>query len=251
MHESADEHLLEKILGNNDELARHNRQHFNELNLFAVNIMSAPGAGKTSLLEAALDALDAADSPQHPTENESSHFSLTGKSLCIVEGDMVGELDAARLRKKGVSVHQIGTGRACHLDAQMVARLLHTDHFGQGCDCLLIENVGNLVCPAEFQLGEHKRVVLLSVTEGDDKPLKYPVIFRKSDLVIFTKCDLLPFVEFDLQQAEERIRNINPNVEVCKVSARSADVGGFLSWLNESFAEYRRGKLPALESLHV
>lgn len=227
MHESADEHILEKILGNNDEIAIHNREHFEELNLFVVNIMSAPGAGKTSLLEATIDSL-------HMTGDASRH------PLSIIEGDMVGELDAERLRKKGVSVHQISTGRACHLDAQMVARLLHTDKFGQGCDWLLIENVGNLVCPAEFKLGEHKRVVLFSVTEGDDKPIKYPVIFRNCDLVILTKCDLLPHVEFDIQQAERRIRNINPTVEILHVSSKSCDIGGWTSWLREKLAEFQR-----------
>jgi hydrogenase nickel incorporation protein HypB len=211
MHESSDEHILEHILANNDELAQHNREHFNKNGTFSLNFMSAPGAGKTSLLEKSLQ-------------------SLVKKHNCsVIEGDMVGDLDAARLRKSGVEVFQIATGRSCHLDAKMVARLLHESKFEKS-DCLLIENVGNLVCPAEFPLGEHKRVVLLSITEGDDKPLKYPVIFRNCDVVLFTKCDLLPYVNFDLAAARKYVEDLNPNVRIFSVSTK--DAGEFASWMN-------------------
>ncbi|MFA7339931.1 MAG: hydrogenase nickel incorporation protein HypB [Candidatus Obscuribacterales bacterium] len=209
VHDSSDEHMLERILAGNDDLAAHNREHFDELKLTAVNIMSAPGAGKTLLLEATVAAL----APKH--------------NIFVVEGDMVGNLDAERLRRVGASVFQICTGRSCHLDAQMVARFLHTEPL-QGVELLLIENVGNLVCPADFKLGEHKRVVLLSVTEGDDKPIKYPVIFRSCDAVVFTKCDLLPYVDFSIDKATENIRVLNPGVETFVVS--SIDKTGLTDW---------------------
>jgi len=211
MHESVDEHTLERILANNDELAMHNREHFEKMGALAVNFMSAPGAGKTSLLEKSLAAL------------------CKIYKCFVIEGDMVGDLDARRLRDTGVEVFQISTGRACHLDAQMVARLLH-DKLMPQVDYLFIENVGNLVCPAEFPLGENKRIVLLSITEGDDKPLKYPVIFRNCDVVIFTKCDLLPYVDFDLTAANSYVRNLNPDVEAFALSAKTGE--GFKAWLD-------------------
>ncbi len=213
MHESVDEHQLERILQNNEDLATHNREHFDELGLMSINLMSAPGAGKTTLLERTLTA-------------------LTEESRCaVIEGDMVGELDADRLRRKGVDVSQISTGRSCHLDAQMVARVLHAKAFS-GVDYLFIENVGNLVCPAEFPLGEHRRVVLLSVTEGDDKPIKYPVIFRQCDAVIFTKCDLLPYVNFNIESATKHLRDLNPNVKCFSLSSVTGQgIEKWIAWL--------------------
>lgn len=219
MHETGDPHLVEKILQNNEDLAAHNREHFDELGLTAVNFMSAPGAGKTTLIASVL------------------HFLSAAFSVRVIEGDMVGSLDADRLRKLGVQVEQISTGRSCHLDAQMVARVLHDSPFFENCQFLIIENVGNLVCPAEFPLGEHKRVVLLSVTEGDDKPLKYPVIFRNCDAVVFTKCDLLPHVSFSIDQAEHAILGIQPQAEIFRVSAKTGE--GI-----EEFAAYLRALRP-------
>lgn len=222
MHESADEHALQRILGHNEELAAHNREHFEEMNTWTVNLMSAPGAGKTSLLESTI----------------AKHC----KQFCcrVIEGDMVGQLDAERLQKLGVDVHQISTGRSCHLDAQMIARLLHVQNFNK-TDFLFIENVGNLVCPAEFPLGEHKRVVLLSVTEGDDKPLKYPVIFHQCDAVIFTKCDLLPYVKFDIKAATEYVRNLNPQVRTFAVSTVSGEgLEEWYLWLQTGLETYRK-----------
>lgn len=222
MHESADEHTMERILNKNDELAEHNRDHFREAMTCTVNLMSAPGAGKTSLLEAT--------------------FRMAGRkfSSTVIEGDMVGELDADRIRKTGVSVHQISTGRSCHLDANMVARLLHSEKM-EKTDVLFIENVGNLVCPAEFNLGEFKRVVLLSVTEGDDKPIKYPVIFRNCDLVVFTKCDLLEYVEFNLGEAEKNIQAINPDVVTMQVSSKTGyGMDKWTSWIQLQIEAYRQ-----------
>jgi hydrogenase nickel incorporation protein HypB len=226
MHDSSDEHMLERILAGNDDLAEHNREHFDELNLTAVNIMSAPGAGKTSLLECTVAAL----APKH--------------NIFVLEGDMVGNLDAERLRRVGASVFQICTGRSCHLDAQMVARFLHTEPLA-GVELLLIENVGNLVCPADFKLGEHKRVVLLSVTEGDDKPIKYPVIFRSCDAVVFTKCDLLPYVDFDIERAIDNIRVLNEGVETFVVSSK--DKTGLTEW-NSWLSQKVGAKVASLES---
>jgi hydrogenase nickel incorporation protein HypB len=226
MHDSSDEHMLERILAGNDDLAEHNREHFDELNLTAVNIMSAPGAGKTSLLECTVAAL----APKH--------------NIFVLEGDMVGNLDAERLRRVGASVFQICTGRSCHLDAQMVARFLHTEPLA-GVELLLIENVGNLVCPADFKLGEHKRVVLLSVTEGDVKPIKYPVIFRSCDAVVFTKCDLLPYVDFDIERAIDNIRVLNEGVETFVVSSK--DKTGLTEW-NSWLSQKVGAKVASLES---
>jgi hydrogenase nickel incorporation protein HypB len=223
MHETADEHLLEKINQRNDELAEHNREHFDELNILVVNLMSAPGAGKTTLLAHTIPAL-----------------ASSCKSM-VIEGDMVGDIDAERLRAKGIVAHQISTGRSCHLDALMVSRLLHAKSIDQGTECIFIENVGNLVCPAEFNLGEHKRVVLLSVTEGDDKPLKYPVIFRNCDAVVFTKCDLLPYVEFNLKQAAEYVHNINDSVRTFAVSVKDGrGMDEWLTWLKEQLKSHRK-----------
>ena len=222
MYESADEHALERILGKNEELADHNREHFRRSQTCVINIMSAPGAGKTSLLE--------------------STFRIgQGKfTSCVIEGDMVGNLDADRIAKTGVAVHQISTGRSCHLDAQMVARLLHSERM-EKAEVMFIENVGNLVCPAEFPLGEHKRVVLLSVTEGDDKPIKYPVIFRNCDLVIFTKCDLLEHVDFNIGEAEKRIHAINANIVTMQISSKTGyGMEKWIAWVAKEVAEFQK-----------
>lgn len=219
MHEVADEHTLQRILNKNDQLAEHNREHFDEIGLWTVNFMSAPGAGKTRLLEYVL-----------------SNWHI---APFVVEGDMVGELDAQRLRKTGAEVYQICTGRNCHLDAQMIGRMIHSQPLA-GKDLMFIENVGNLVCPAEFQLGEHARVVLLSVTEGDDKPIKYPVIFHNCDAVVFTKCDLLPFVDFDLATANNNVYGLNPRARIFAVSACSGQgMAELIAWLAEGLKEYR------------
>jgi len=219
MHEIATEHMMESILQHNEDLAEHNREHFEEHGLWVVNLMSAPGAGKTTLLSATLDEL-----------TPSSHCS-------VIEGDMVGDYDAVKLRRAGVPVVQISTGRSCHLDAQMVARVVHQEDLGTE-GILFIENVGNLVCPAEFPLGEHKRVVLLSVTEGQDKPLKYPVIFRNADVVVFTKCDLLELVDFDVEEATSYVRNINPQAEVFPLSVKSGrGMERWFTWLRQNYNE--------------
>jgi hydrogenase nickel incorporation protein HypB len=213
MHETGDPHEFESILQHNEELAAHNREHFDEVGLTAINFMSAPGAGKTTLIGAVLQRLGA---------RQKSH---------VIEGDMVGSIDSDRLSKLGVKVTQVSTGRSCHLDAQMVARVLHAEDF-KDVEYLIIENVGNLVCPAEFPLGEHKRVVLLSITEGDDKPLKYPVIFRNCDAVVLSKCDLLPYVNFSVEAATKAIQGVQPQAKVFQLSATRGDgLDAFIAWL--------------------
>ncbi len=230
MHESLDEHMLERILQGNQDLANHNREHFDESGIFAINLMSAPGAGKTSLLEKTISSL------------------VPKWKSSVIEGDMVGELDAARLRHLGTRVKQICTGRSCHLDASMLARELHNGHF-LDADFLFIENVGNLVCPAEFPLGEHKRVVLLSVSEGDDKPLKYPIIFRNCDAVLFTKCDLLPYVNFDRTAASEHIRTLNADADIFSISVVNDEgVDEWLEWLRSKAREKRELRQPGNRS---
>ncbi len=213
MHEIVDEHMVERILAGNEEMAEHNREHLDDDGVYAINLMSAPGAGKTTLLEATLKAL------------------TPGVKTAVIEGDMVGTLDADRLKKYCPKVMQISTGKSCHLDAQMVARVLHVEELA-GTELLFVENVGNLVCPAEFPLGEHKRVVLLSVTEGDDKPIKYPIIFRNCDAVVFTKCDLLPYVSFDIQAAKQRVADLNSNANFFEVSVvAQTGLDAWIEWI--------------------
>lgn len=221
MHESPDEHALERILGKNQEMADHNREHFRRAKTCVFNIMSAPGAGKTTLLEKTL-------------QNSKGKFSSA-----VIEGDMVGSLDADRLKVLDVPVYQISTGRSCHLDAQMLARLMHSEDLVK-TQALFIENVGNLVCPAEFPLGEFKRIVLLSVTEGDDKPIKYPVIFRNCDLAIFTKCDLLEHVDFNITNAEKNLKALNPDIATMQISSKTGyGMDKWIVWLDQRVSEYQ------------
>jgi hydrogenase nickel incorporation protein HypB len=206
--------VLKNLLARNDDQATHNRHHFDQHRILTINLMSSPGSGKTALLEATIDALH--------------HEYRIG----VIEGDLDTENDAKRIRAKGVPAHQITTGSACHLDAHMVHDALHQFSLS-GLDILFIENVGNLVCPASFDLGQHRNVVLLSVTEGDDKPSKYPVIFRAADLVLFTKSDLLPVLDdFSPERAEENLRNLASSAPVIQLSARhELGLQPWLDWL--------------------
>jgi hydrogenase nickel incorporation protein HypB len=172
------------------------------------NVMSSPGAGKTALLERTIAAL-------------SSELNLA-----VIEGDMTTELDADRIRQYGVPVIAINTGRSCHLDSKMVAGGIHQlqlQHNPSEFDLVLVENVGNLVCPAEFEVGEHAKVALLSVTEGEDKPLKYPVMFQAADCLLVTKVDLAPYLDVDLAQIEANVRQMNPHVTIIPVSAKTGE----------------------------
>jgi hydrogenase nickel incorporation protein HypB len=204
--------VIQNLLDANDQQAVHNREHFDAHGVVAINLMSSPGSGKTSLLEATIQAL----APE--------------MRIAVIEGDLETENDAERIRRHGVPAVQITTGMACHLDASMVHDALHhidLDHV----DLLFIENVGNLVCPAGFALGQHADVVLLSVTEGDDKPAKYPVMFRQASRVLITKSDLLPYLpEFDAQRAIEEVHRLDADKPVDVLSSRTSE--GFSQWLD-------------------
>ncbi|MDB9528702.1 hydrogenase nickel incorporation protein HypB [Oscillatoria sp. CS-180] len=215
MHQPIDATLGINLLHANQHEADHNRTQFDNWGIACFNIMSSPGAGKTALLEKTLAALN------------------TALRIAVIEGDMTTELDAERLRQYGVPVIAINTGRACHLDARMVAGGLHTlahDFTPADLDLVLVENVGNLVCPAEFEVGEHAKVALLSVTEGEDKPLKYPVMFREADVLIVTKIDLAPYLDVELSRIEANVRQINPHVTVIPVSAKTGE--GLEAWFD-------------------
>jgi hydrogenase nickel incorporation protein HypB len=209
--------VITAILDENDRVAAHNRTHFDGHGVLAVNLMSSPGSGKTSLLEATIKAL----------QGEIR--------IAVIEGDLATENDAARIRACGVPAVQITTGNACHLDAQMVHDALHELPL-DGLDVLFIENVGNLVCPASFDLGVHRNLTLLSVPEGDDKPAKYPVMFRGADLALITKVDLLPHIEeFSVARARDSLRQVGFQGEIIELTRRGGP--GFTAWLDWLRAE--------------
>jgi hydrogenase nickel incorporation protein HypB len=214
--------VITAILDANDKVAAHNRQHFDAAGVVAINLMSSPGSGKTSLLEATIRA-------------------LAGElKVAVIEGDLATENDAARIRACGVPAVQITTGNACHLDAQMVHDALH-DLPLAGLDVLFVENVGNLVCPASFDLGVHRNVTLLSVPEGDDKPAKYPVMFRGADLALVTKVDLLPHLEeFSVERARASLRQVGFAGTILELSKRGGPgLDAWLDWLRSEVAARR------------
>jgi hydrogenase nickel incorporation protein HypB len=218
--------LHDRILADNDRRAEHNREHFNEASVLALNLMGSPGSGKTALLEATARAL--AD-PQR---------------IRAVSGDLATDRDAARLRAAGIQAQAITTGSACHLDAAMLHDALHDLPIG-GADYLFVENVGNLVCPAIFDLGQHFNVVALSVTEGEDKPLKYPVMFKNADLVVLTKTDLLPALpDVSIAAIEDALARVMPVPRMIQVSARNGSgiaewLMALAAWQNELFSNER------------
>jgi hydrogenase nickel incorporation protein HypB len=218
--------VLHSLLDENDHTARHNREHFDSHNVLAINLMSSPGAGKTALLEATIQQLRA----EHGSD----------LSIAVIEGDLETENDAERIRKHGVEAIQIATGSACHLDAHMVHQALHNLKLDD-VDVVFIENVGNLVCPASFDLGQHLNVTLLSVPEGDDKPAKYPVMFRSADLVLISKSDLLPVLDdFRPEQAKQYLRDIASTAPVLELSSR--DASGMPQWFDWLLAEIEKQK---------
>ena len=220
--------VLQGLLAANDRAAAHNREHFDRHRVLVVNLMSSPGAGKTALLEATIVAL------------------RERYRIAVIEGDLETDNDAARIRAHGVPALQITTGSACHLDAQLVHATLHELPLA-GLDLLFIENVGNLVCPAGFDLGQHRNVTLLSVTEGDDKPAKYPVIFRASDLVVLSKTDLLDVLDdFDPARAATALRALGGGVPMIHTAARRAPaLGEWLHWLECELRARRAAPLRA------
>ena len=209
-HELVPVEVQQRILSENDRTAAHNREHFEEAGVLAINLMGSPGSGKTALLEATARAAG-------------------GRlRLSAVSGDLATERDADRLSAAGINAKAITTGSACHLDANLLHRALH-DLDWHDADILFVENVGNLVCPAVYDLGEAARVVALSVTEGEDKPLKYPVMFHKADLVIVTKADLLPHLEVDMDALRDALGRVMPDPQVLVVSAKTGE--GIYRWL--------------------
>lgn len=209
--------IEEDILADNDAQAAENRQRFTERGLFALNFVSSPGSGKTTLL---------VETIQRWSER---------MPLAVIEGDQQTANDADRIRATGAPAVQVNTGKGCHLDANMVAQALDrlaSDKTLPENGLLLIENVGNLVCPAAFDLGEAHKVVILSVTEGEDKPLKYPDMFRAADLLLISKIDLLPYLDFDVDAAIRMARQVRPDLPVLQVSSKTgAGMGEWLEWL--------------------
>jgi len=226
--------LHEKILAGNDRAARHNREHFLEAGVLALNLMGSPGAGKTAVLEATARAAAA-----------------KGWRLGAVSADLATDNDARRLEKAGIPSKAITTGQACHLDAELVHRSLH-DVPWRDVDVFFIENVGNLVCPAIYDLGQAANVVVLSVTEGEDKPLKYPVMFKAADLVLLTKVDLVPHLDVDLARVHDAVACVMPRPRVIEVSPRTgAGMDAWVAWLAELRAAVApAGRRPAAGHAH-
>jgi hydrogenase nickel incorporation protein HypB len=219
--------MEKKVLNENQIIAASLRGRFEAHNILCLNIVSSPGSGKTTLLERTLAGFD-------PSER-----------IAVLTGDLQTENDAKRLARSGFPVQQITTGTVCHLDGKMIERAL--DHWSlDDIDLLLIENVGNLVCPSSYDLGEDAKVVLLSVTEGEDKPLKYPSMFAKSDLLVLTKTDLLPYVPFDIAQARINARLVHPGIEIIELSCSTGK--GMDEWQN--WLSSRRQSSPKLVTTH-
>lgn len=204
--------IVENILVANDEIAKENLAAFNQNNILAMNIMASPGAGKTSVI---LEIIKHLKNKYH---------------LGVIEGDTTSvTIDADKVNKLGIPAVQINTGGNCHLDANMVKNAIK--HLSlDTLDLVIIENVGNLICPAAFQLGTHKNIVIASIPEGDDKPYKYPAIYRGIDVLILNKLDLLPYVDFDINYFEKGIRILNPQVQFFKISCKTGK--GFKNWMN-------------------
>jgi len=210
--------IEQDILAKNNAYAGANRRLWQARGLFAINLVSSPGSGKTTLLV------------------ESIRRLAGRQPLAVIEGDQQTSHDAERIRATGAQAIQVNTGKGCHLDAHMVGHAFERLDLKEG-GLLLIENVGNLVCPAEFDLGEAHKVVILSVTEGEDKPLKYPNMFAASDLMLLTKVDLLPHLTFDVAKCIEYARRVNPKIQVLQVSAKSGEgMDGWLAWLEQGVA---------------
>ena len=205
-----------KVLHKNEECAESNRRLFEQHGIAAVNMMSSPGAGKTSVLERTLGAL-------------KQDFQI-----CVIEGDLYTTYDADRIKATGVPAFQITTGACCHLDARMIARTLAETHMSQAgliVDLLIIENVGNLVCPAEFDLGEDLRVMVCSVVEGAEKPQKYPLMFQTADVILLNKMDLLPYSGVALEELIANIRKVNPSAPVFPLSCRTGEgIDPWIAW---------------------
>jgi len=210
--------VLQNILDANDQIANKNLKTLDRHKVLALNIMSSPGAGKTSLILGTIAKLK------------------DKVKIAVIEGDIASTIDADRISNEGVPVVQINTGGSCHLDANMLSNALDSLEL-KDIELLLIENVGNLVCPAEFRLGEHKRVALLSIPEGDDKPHKYPLMFTESEVIIINKIDLLPLLDFDFAAFRRAVTGLNPEVKLFQISSKTGE--GFNEWISWLKAELR------------
>ena len=207
--------IEQDILAKNDAYAAQNRLWLARRGILALNLVSSPGSGKTSLLVKTIAALQGR------------------QPIAVIEGDQQTSQDAERIRAAGAPAIQINTGKGCHLDAHMVGHALEKLNLPEN-GLLMIENVGNLVCPAAFDLGEACKVVILSVTEGEDKPLKYPDMFRAARLMLLNKCDLLPYLDFDVEQAVAYARRVNPDIEVIRLSVKNGEgMEAWLAWIDQ------------------
>jgi hydrogenase nickel incorporation protein HypB len=214
--------VLKNILSANDAIAQQNRARFDQHGVLAVNIMSSPGAGKTSLILQTIRNL----APK--------------MRIAVIEGDVASSVDAEKVHRAGVPAIQINTNGGCHLDANMIDNALHNLVLAE-IDLLFVENVGNLICPAEFNLGEHRKVMLLSVPEGDDKPLKYPTMFADVDVVLVNKTDLLPYTDFDTAAFNRVVIGLNPDVKIFPVSCKTGEgLPAWFSWLANQRQEVKR-----------
>jgi len=208
MHDIA---INEKIMAKNSAFAEENRSLLAKQGIWAINLISSPGSGKTSIIEKTIESMGGE------------------KKIAVIEGDIQADLDLKRLSRFNIPVRQINTGRSCHLDAHMVHHTLAWLLEQGNIDILIIENVGNMVCPAEYDLGENMKVSVMSVTEGDDKPLKYPAMFHASDCLLINKTDLVSYTNFDMERARQNARSINPDLNIIETSCTSGD--GIDQWL--------------------
>jgi hydrogenase nickel incorporation protein HypB len=223
--------IEQDILAKNDAYAAQNRRRLRERGIFAVNLVSSPGSGKTTLLVRTIESL------------------RDRLPICVIEGDQQTSFDADRIRATGAPALQVNTGKGCHLDASMVGRALERLD-PKEATALMIENVGNLVCPAGFDLGEAHKVVVLSVTEGEDKPLKYPDMFRAASLMLLNKIDLLPYLQFDLQRCLDYARRVNPDIAILSVSASTGQgMEEWLAWIREGALHAQQEKRESIDSL--
>ncbi|MDD5039423.1 MAG: hydrogenase nickel incorporation protein HypB, partial [Dehalococcoidales bacterium] len=213
--------ILKGILGANEAIAARNRDRLDRHGILTVNIMASPGAGKTSLVLQTIERLKPAI------------------KIAVIEGDVASSIDADRVSQHGVPVIQINTDGGCHLDANMIENALNNlSHIG--IDLLLIENVGNLICPAEFALGEHRKVMLSSTPEGDDKPYKYPLMFTEADVVLVNKVDLLPYLDFNIEAFKVAVTGLNPDVEIFPVSCKTGEgLEAWFSWLESNVKQIK------------
>ncbi|MBQ1867791.1 MULTISPECIES: hydrogenase nickel incorporation protein HypB [Selenomonas] len=215
--------VMKNILGENDRIAAENQAMFAAKGVYVVNLMGSPGAGKTSVLEKTMEKL----------KDELK--------MAVIEGDLFTSKDADRIERHGVPVIQINTAGGCHLDAPMVQKVAQQMDL-DNLDLLIVENVGNLVCPAEFAVGEDDKAVVLSITEGDDKPLKYPLIFKESAIAMLNKVDILPYCNFNMESAKEDITTLHPGMKVLEISCTTGQgIDEWCDWLKKKVAEKKNG----------